>query len=689
MPRVRVSTPGKYSKPREVPGDQGTLRGHGARQPSRRRRRRAAPKNKRRVKKILIYMSTTKPDLVDLARSAQQKVQDALRRARDEDRHLIEQARRRRVASKGVQRGLQRDLRRTKDAKRKLSLEKSLQGERERDLRAQEEENGTKHYGADRAVQIDGLVHGYQTGGALEVGSSRFSYRLDGTLDVTGLQGPTTLGFVPGDETMISEWVREALSPEKARKGELLDSTMLIFWGHGAGIGTTLTLPESAPGQTAPEAVPHPGLLNIGGLKDGALARHLSETLRTVERDGCGRIGVLVFDSCLMSGVELAYEYRELADYVVASQSLVETAPGGPPGLNLGEVVTAFLKDSTWGPLPRDPRADLRDAATQIAHLVGDRRSGAQQLTAFGVQAQYRGSEDGTPSWLRPAIRWLEEHALERESEFLLEQIRFARLGNGKVPALQPMFVRAAAALEASKRALGIDGLLWLFARLLNEASFDPGERDRILVAFRNTAYRNVRQFLDLRDLASQVLQSSQNRLLQLVALALMAELTPGNESFVVAHRLAAPLEEKVRLSGVSIYCPWFRARNAPGAPHVFDVTIDHARYRKLDLPRITGWADFVFGPLFERTSAERSTNGPPASRPHGRGPRHECVLDRLVECLCGSGCACGSEAHGGAVADAAGRVLGEGKPSGPLVDGKPSGPLLDGKPSGPLGPSS
>ena len=690
--RVRVPTPAKSSTP------DGVSMGPAAREAAARRasgkraaRGGARQGTTRRLKRVLIYMSTTRPDLVDLARAAQQKLQDALRLARDEDLQQIGGFRERREASQRRQDYLREELGRTKDSQRRECLGRELESECAADLKDREEEDAAKHYGADRAIEIDVLVHGYQTGGALEIGSSRFSYRLDHELDLTRSASATTLGFVPGDETMIAEWVFDTLSPEKPRRNEELDSTMLIFWGHGAGVGTTLTLPDSAPGRAVPEAVPNPGLLNIGGLKDAALARRLGKTLRGVKQMNSGRIGVLVFDSCLMSGAELAYEYRDLADYVVASQTLVETAPGGPPGLNLGEVVTAFVKDTTWGPAPRDPRSDLREAATQIAELVGDRRSGAQQLTAFDVKGQYQESKDGAPSWLETADRWLEMHALERESEFLLDEIRFARLKKRRVPAARPMFVRAAAALEASKRTLGIDGLLWLFARLLSEASFDPGERERILVAFRNAAYRNVRQFLDLRDLASQVLQSSQNRLLQLVALALVAELTPASQSFVVAHRLAAPLQEKIRSSGVSIYCPWFRATNGPGEPRVFDVTIDHARYRKLDLPRITGWADFVFGPLFERTSGERPAAEPIDTAVRQAEPAHACVLARLLQSLWGPGCASGSAVPGGVVPAAlhaaALRMLVEEKPSGPLAEGKPSGALVEGKPSGPLGP--
>jgi Clostripain family len=614
------------------------------------------PPTKRAIKQILVYMSTSTPELLDLARSAQQSIRETLTRVLEED--------------------------------------------------ARPSSDRQPHFkGGDRGVRVHGLVHGYQTEGRVEIGASRFCLRLDDEIVGPEVE-PTSLSFVPGDEIMVAEWVRDTLA--KLGPDEEIDSTMLVFWGHGAGVGTTLSLPRRV--NVGSGGVRRPCLLNIGGLKDGVLARRLNETMPGTPPPG--RFDILVFDSCLMAGAELAFEYRGLARYVVASQTLVETEPGGPPGLNLGGVVAAFLKEGAWGQAaePKRKSGDLLDSATQIAELVGDGRSGAQQLTVFDLDDTLSDQGPAT-SWLEDAAGWLDGHRLERESDDLRALIR--RVANAKArgvaftPDLQPMIVRAAEELQRLRSSLGLAGLLWLFSRLLTESSFDEAEKPRILSAFRNANFRVVRQFLDLRDLARQVHQQSHNRLLQLVALALMAELTPSDGSFVVAHRLAAPLREKARLSGVSIYCPWFRARGTADAARAFDIVIDHGRYRALDLPQITGWADFVFGPLFEATSAARQPLPTAAlvRRPDAGGRASGSAFGLLVGGLCGTrSCGCGHEAGDTDPDDRgdgsrrgvlngdkpSGHALVDGKPSGvSLVDGKPSGhALVDGKPSGhSLGP--
>ena len=110
-----------------------------------------------------------------------------------------------------------------------------------------------------------------------------------------------------------------------------------------------------------------------------------------------------------------------------------------------------------------------------------------------------------------------------------------------------------------------------------------------------------------------------------------------------------------------------------------------------LDLPQVTGWADFVFGPLFEATADGRPA--PPAAAPARRtGARAGgCGVGPVVVCICGTShcCACGHPTGHGEPDDrrdtARRGVLNGDKPSGPaLVDGKPSGhTLVEGKPSG------
>lgn len=559
-----------------------------------------------RVKKILIFMSTTTRSLVDLARNAQVRIRQALEDARVEP---------------------------------------------------------------GRTVEVHVLVHGYQIEGVHELGTMQFTFTIAPPAPLNwGWPRTAKITYVPGDESVVADWVREKLPSSAASP---IDSTMLVFWGHGAGIGTTLSLPRRLPGATTHAT--RPCEIDVAGaFRDHAVARHLAAQLECVPHEQQKqKIDVLVFDSCLMAGMELAHEYRELARYLVASQTLVETAPAGPPGLNLGGVVSAFINDRAWG----DP-ARLADTAAEIADVVGDSRSGAQQLTVVRLDGDADEKRvDVAQAWLRQqrdddsgASQHLQDarKTLENPAEGLLTRARTSPIAS------------AAKALRGESiggEKVDVTGLLWLFTRLLSEASFDHDERQRIITAFRAAAYVRVRQFLDLRDLARQVHETCRHRLLQLVALHLLTELAPRRDGFVVAHRTALRLEDKLRLGGVTVYCPWFKASgDGPFGP-AFDVTIDHRRYRALRLPDVTGWSDFVFGPLFEATSAERRPT--PADR---QDDDRSLCLELLSRLVCARRCDCDCERGQS--------IVGRGKPSGSTLEGKPSGGSLEGKPSGgSLGP--
>jgi Clostripain family len=605
----------------------------------------------RSVKRILIYMATSARNLVGLAREAQIRILRALDDALLQDR----------------------------DPKR-----------------------GRYGDGGDRRVVVNVLVHGYQLDGSDDLGSMEFEFTLEAGVSERRVR-KGSLSYVPGDETVVAQWIRDRLDAAPgAGKPARVDSTMLVFWGHGLGVGTTLTVPTRVERFGGSDAIRRPCLSNIGGFGDSALARQIDQRLGVAR--GGGRVvaegalpaesgppfDILVFDSCLMAGAELAYEYRALARYLVASQTLVDTAPAGPPGLNLGSVVRTFLKDGAWQSSceskgRRCIGRDLGEVAAEIAELVGDEKSGARQLTAFNLQKLCVDVEYE----IRTARDWLEEHRPDREAERLRGQLEAARkagpegVDKGSQTAIaqgsQTAITIAADALEGKVAygEVGIAGLVWLFTRLLNQASFDPEERARIVVAFRSAYFVSVRQFLDLRDLARQVHRVCQDRLLQIAALALVTELAPKEDAFVVAHQVAATLEEKERLSGVSIYCPWFRTHPGLSLTRPFNVTIDHGRYRELGLPDVTGWSDFVFGPLFEASSAERRAfDVPPPSPPSALE-----VLARLLDTLQRSGVVRRQDR------ELSGPLFDGDKPSGPLFDGnKPSGPLFDGnKPSGPL----
>lgn len=543
------------------------------------------------VKKILVFMSTTSRNLIDRARDAQARVRAALQAARNADK-----------------------------------------------------ETGGHFAARRREVEVHVLVHGFQTEGATEMGSMEINLTVCREGHIADGVEPSAPTFIPGDSSVVGKWASEKLA---VREGRTIDSTMLVFWGHGLGVATTLTLPTHLPADPSP--VRGPGLANIGGLHDHDLIQSLTDH----------KIDLLVFDSCLMAGVELACEYSSLARYLVASQTLVETAPGGPPGLNLGQVVATFVGESAWCADAEERDRTLREAAASMADLVGETQSGAQQLTVFDL-SRCLVSPESTEREIRAAHTWL-------------SQIQ------AQPPGPRPDIVNAVTHLHALVRAhngapapLGVVGLLWLFTNLLTQASTQPTECERIKLAFRGTVFGRARQLLDLRDLAFQVHQVCQEPRLQMAALALFNELTSKRDGFVVAHRATLTMEEKLRVGGVSIYCPWFTVP-AERVEGPFNVTIESGRYHALAMPSMTDWAAFVYGPMFEATAADRRWTPAPATH---EADGFATVLARLIREL--SGCTCGEE--GGSERDRAwsGSL---GKPSRGSL-GKPSGGSL-GKPSG------
>jgi hypothetical protein len=551
-----------------------------------------------RVKKILVFMATSTPKLIDLARSAQVALRGALSRAWSAD----------------------------PDYKAK-----------------------------NKRVEAHVLVHGYQVEEGSELGSTEYTF----TLGDTGVvwdwpTGEVDLNYVPGDVSVLEQWVSTRLGDA----GDALDSSLLVIWGHGQGIGNGLVLP-----QVLAAGVPRAGLVNIGGFGDSQLARSLDRALDKHKLD------VLVFDSCLMAGVELAYEFRDVARYLVASQTFVNTAPGGPPGLNVGAAVRAFIAKDAWltaPPVEKDKQAAqqtdrLLEGATGIVDLIGEMKSGAQQLTLFRLEdlsdEEFEGDDAPTEEWLRQA----------RENPInvlkLSDELQKRLKGPGRIR---------------------IAGLIKLFARLLRVGA-DDGERERVLVAFRRASFTRARQFLDLRDLARQVHQFTRHPALQIVALALINELEPADDGFVVRHRAAVRFEDRSRFNGVSIYCPFFGARIASGPDPTFDVIVDHDSYRDLALSSKTGWPDFVLGQLFEATAAERE----PQRKRAAQDPRLTGLqlLAGLFANHCG-GYGSGEPSSGTLGGKPGDGTLG-GKPGDGTLGGKPADETLGGKPDdGSLGPN-
>jgi cysteine peptidase C11 family protein len=105
-------------------------------------------------------------------------------------------------------------------------------------------------------------------------------------------------------------WAQEEVAAEKY---------LLVLWGHGLGIGHALVITESS-ADVAQEG------------QDGLSAAELAGVLGAFKEQRGGKpLEILGFNSCFMSGVEIAFELRGLVDRILGTQDL-EPLAGWPYG---------------------------------------------------------------------------------------------------------------------------------------------------------------------------------------------------------------------------------------------------------------------------------------------------------------------------------------------------------------------
>jgi hypothetical protein len=102
------------------------------------------------------------------------------------------------------------------------------------------------------------------------------------------------------------------------------DNYVLILWNHGSGLWGVCWDDSS----TTPD-----------DRTDRLTVDELANAIRAAEEEADIMLDMIVFDACLMSMVEVAYEVRDLADYMVASVTGIPVG-GLPYHLFLGPLVT-------------------------------------------------------------------------------------------------------------------------------------------------------------------------------------------------------------------------------------------------------------------------------------------------------------------------------------------------------------
>lgn len=513
----------------------------------------------------------------------------------------------------------------------------------------------------DQQTKVRVLVHGYQLQDQTEIDSVVYRYDCDGGGLTISWRPDQCAPYLPGDPQALFRFARQGFNEPAFGPWRC----MLVLWGHGQGVAGRLTPSLDALGggpRALPPRVDRPSLLNFGELPDQTIADGLEKELARQEKEpgksphGCltqtaeqralrpPRFDIVVFDSCLMATIEQAYQYREVADYLIASQTFV-----GRPGLNLGAAVVEYLKvridepglevaeyqaksaPSRQGtPISSLTKPAVIDAAKNIVNLAGDLKSGADQLTLLrltgipeGAAQRHSGLARHGHGFLRSAVERVRTDECGSLANFDAMSVLtpLVDFPSGRAPRGQEDF-----APEAFERRPWL-GLLWAFAHLLRSATGDRRENPRILAAFQRTRYLRVRQFLDLRDLARQVHLYSRFVPLQLVALELVRELQQNDDGPVVLWRALVSDKQRERMGGVSVYCPWFEAR---GYEEV-DAVVDHAAYEALDLNTTTCWSGFVLGPTYAQTRLATSAR----RRRRRRELAERLELLRLVRAAC------------------------------------------------------
>ncbi len=155
-----------------------------------------------------------------------------------------------------------------------------------------------------------------------------------------------------GEPRYLADFARWAAQRYPAR------NRLLVAWNHGAGFMHEPTRDIAYDDSSAGDA------LTMGELRWALEKAGFGKSLR--------RLAILGFDACLMNMLEVAYEFRGLAEYVVGSQ---QTEPGD--GWPYGEVLAALGK-----------AADARAVAKSIvkAYIRSYRATGEQGVTQSALE---------------------------------------------------------------------------------------------------------------------------------------------------------------------------------------------------------------------------------------------------------------------------------------------------------------
>ncbi|MEI7528305.1 MAG: clostripain-related cysteine peptidase [Elusimicrobiota bacterium] len=185
--------------------------------------------------------------------------------------------------------------------------------------------NEMEKIGSDDNISIVaelGRIAGYSTADGDWKGSRRYLIQKDA--DTAAITSPVVMEIPKAD---MGSWQYLADFTKWAMTNYPAQNYALVVWNHGSGWNKTDPMADGK-----------------GISYDDETGNHITTAQLRSALAAVGGVNILSMDACLMQMIEVAYEVKGLAEYVVASE---ETEPGD-----------GYTYDSFLGPLAKNPDMD-------------------------------------------------------------------------------------------------------------------------------------------------------------------------------------------------------------------------------------------------------------------------------------------------------------------------------------------
>lgn len=185
--------------------------------------------------------------------------------------------------------------------------------------------NEMEKIGSDDNVSIVaelGRIAGYSTADGDWKGSRRYLIQKDA--DAAAITSPVVMEIPKAD---MGSWQYLADFTKWAMTNYPAQNYALVVWNHGSGWNKADPMADGK-----------------GISYDDETGNHITTAQLRQALAAVGGVNILAMDACLMQMIEVAYEVKGLAEYVVASE---ETEPGD-----------GYTYDSFLGPLAKNPGMD-------------------------------------------------------------------------------------------------------------------------------------------------------------------------------------------------------------------------------------------------------------------------------------------------------------------------------------------